>query len=52
MIINFPRKSQECLSSLSPFVVFLWHSMGCRQECWLVQQEIPPGNTDNLHCFS
>ena len=31
IVIGFPWKSRKCSSSLSSFVVFLWHSMGRRQ---------------------
>ena len=48
---GFLWKSQKCRSGLSSFVVFLWHSMGGRQECWLMHQESPPGNSSNRPLF-
>ena len=29
----------------------LWHSKGCRQACWLMHQESPPGNNSNRPLF-
>ena len=51
MIVRFPWKSQKCRSSFPSFAVFLWHSMGCRPECWLMHQESPPGNISSRPLF-
>ena len=31
--------------------MFLWHSMGCRHECWSMHQESPSGNNSNRPLF-
>ena len=46
---QFRWKSQKRSSGLPSFVVFLWHSMGRRQE--LMCQESPPGNNSNRPLF-
>ena len=43
----FPMEVVEVLSGLSSFVVFPWHSMGRRQEYWLMHQESSPRNNSN-----
>ena len=44
-------RSQKCRPCFPSFVVFLRHSIGCRQACWLMHQESPSGNSSNRPLF-
>ena len=52
MILSFPWKLQKCRHGLSSFAVFLWHSMGCRQECWPSTRKVLQKITTTDHFFS
>ena len=48
---SFRWKSGKCGSGLASFVAFLWHLMGCRQECWWMHKESPPGSNSSRPLF-